>query len=271
MATKRRIPTSQAAPVPVTDPLEDLMNDLEQVDEPIAEIPVGPSRKIAKRNKDFEETKKQGDKKNAYHQLRHALTSGVCLGTSNHFPDVPLGRNKQMSAKLSPIVGKTKFYFRSGLPIEDNASLIELSESGLNMLLAHASPFIAYIEEWENLKHRAEKEKIKVSEDDQPPVPSNVILDTTDNGQQIVLAPFKYKDQLGGGVTIKISEGTDKDGSMSPNKQFGIAGVNFQYLINAHIPFFRSAYKAYSEMLNNLALHEGVPVNRNATLPSWKD
>lgn len=277
-AAKRKIvPVShQSGPLPLLQQLQEPFEHiLDELDLEETDIPVAPKHR--KRSKDIEsldEGQKSFDKKTlpeTYNQLQQSLVLGAGVSAMSHYPNLSLGRDKYVSAHLSTMNGKSAFFFRTGYALDNNDTVIKLSEAALDNLRTHAGPFITYIEEMEKLKFRVEKEKVKITENDFPLVPSTLILETLDDGRQIVLAPFKYRDNVGGGVSIKVAGGIDNDGSLSQAKQFGISGINFIYFLNVHIPLMRVVYKAFTSMVDQITVDVGIPLNKNVGQSSWKD
>lgn len=196
--------------------------------------------------------------------LRQSFSMGLNQATLQHFPDLALGHDKFVSACFNLTPSKSYFCFRNGRDIENNRNIIKLSEGGLDCLMSNAPVFLEYIKKWEEIKKRSDEDKrYTITEKNYPEAPPPIVLDD-DGVIQIILNVFKYKDALGGGVTLKMI------GSDSIVKPFGMTGATFKYFLNTHVPFFRTVYEEYSKMVENISLKEGITHVRPVYIGSWK-
>jgi hypothetical protein len=196
--------------------------------------------------------------------LRQSFSMGLNQATLQHFPDLALGHDKFVSACFNLTPSKSYFCFRNGRDLENNRNIIKLSEGGLDCMISHAPTVLQYVKGWEDLKKRSDEDKkFNVTVKNYPELPPPVVLDD-DGVVQIIMNVFKYKDALGGGVTLKMI------GADSIVKPFGMTGGTFRYFLNAHVPFFRSVYEEYAKMVESISLKEGVTRLRPTFVGSWK-
>jgi hypothetical protein len=196
--------------------------------------------------------------------LRQSFAMGLNQATILHFPDLALGHDKFVSACFNLTPSKSYFCFRNGRDIEYNRNIIKLSEGGLDCLMSHAPTILRYVKGWEDLKKRSDEDKkFNVTEKNYPELPPPVVLDD-DGVIQVIMNVFKYKDALGGGVTLKVV------GADSVVKPFGMTGATFRFFLNAHVPFFRGVYEEYAKLVENISMKEGVTRLRPTYAGSWK-
>lgn len=208
--------------------------------------------------------------------LRHGFALGLSTSTIHHFPDLALGNDKYVSASFHMTPGKSSFHFRVGKVLEDNPTMVKLSEEGLNKLINVAPRFLDFIDQWDQLKKASDEDPaFDIAQKALPDTPLPVLID--DEMQfPVEIAAFKYKDTLGGGIalrSLKIRSDltSDEFGRRGSSKPFGMTGLNFRNLLNIHIPFFRSAYEEIEKMVEGLKRKEGVTSLDVTKVTSWKN
>jgi len=243
--------------------LSKVINDTLEVDEYFDDVTAGGSGAAAVTLNPTIRTLVQLEPKS---QLSQSFSLGLSSTTAHHFPDLSLGNAKYVSACFNQTPGKSVFCFRNGRELENNQNMIKLSEGGLDIFLSRAPVYIQYLDKWAELKKRCDEDKkFLVSEKHFPELPSPVVLED-DGVNQVVMNVFKYKEALGGGVSLRIVQAGE-----SNVKPFGMTSETFKQFISTHVPFFRKVYSEFGKMIENVCNREGITNVKTAQIVSWKN
>ena len=204
------------------------------------------------------------------------IRSNMLCGLGNivipNFPDIDLGQNKYFSCTFSKTINKCAYYFRTGVDIVGNSTIVKLSEAAFDMLIGHAEHFIKFVEHAEEIRQLCVSGS--VSKIDLSLQPTPVVLEILPETQEVIaMDSFIYTGGSGVGVVLRVVKEElfrlilqNEKKFFPTSKQFIFTGVSFLYFILGKAPVVQEMFESMEETLAKLIDQAGGP-NIDSTQP----